>query len=241
MTQHKCATDFTLDRLALQTMKKRYNKSFRDYAQRWRTVAAQVQPPLVETEITILFLGTLQESYYNRLMYAVTGSFVNMIKAENVIDHAIKNGKIDLGKSSSKPKRDSLLKKKEGEIQALYQQNPPNLSREYASYQNRSNYQPYYSAPSNQVSTMAPYFSSPNNQVPTIQTRPSFPNSQPNSSGNNYPMINQANNSSRPARPARPPIEPIPVTYQIIAQAHSTPTIGSRPNYSHGISISPLV
>ena len=76
---------------------------------------------MVETKITILFLGTLQEPYYDRLMYAATGSFANMIKSRNVIDHAIKNGKIDLGKSSSKPKRDNLLKKKEGEIQALYQ------------------------------------------------------------------------------------------------------------------------
>ena len=78
-------------------MEKRYNESFQDYAQRWRTMAVQVQPPLVETEIAILFLGTLQEPYYDRLMYAATRSFANMIKVGNVIDHAIKNGKIDLG------------------------------------------------------------------------------------------------------------------------------------------------
>ena len=39
LTQHKHATDFTPDRLALQTMEKKYNESFEDYAQRWRTVA----------------------------------------------------------------------------------------------------------------------------------------------------------------------------------------------------------
>ena len=58
LTQHKHATDFTPDRLAFQTMEKRYNESFRDYAQRWRTVATQVQPPLVETEVTIVFRHT---------------------------------------------------------------------------------------------------------------------------------------------------------------------------------------
>ena len=97
--------------------------------------------------------------------------------------------------------------------QAVYQQNPPNQSRGYALYQNHSNYQPYYSASSNQASIMAPHFTFPNNQATTIQARPPFPNSQPSSSGNNYPTNNQDNNNSRPARPPRPPIEPIPMTY----------------------------
>ena len=195
LTQLKHATDFTPDRLAFQTMEKRYNESFRDYVQRWRTMAAQVQSVLVETKITILFLGILQEPYYDRLMYTATESFANIIKAGNVIDHAIKNGKIDLRKSSSKPKRGSFPKKKEGETQALYQQNPPNQSRRYVSYQNHSNYQPYYSASSNQASTMAPHFTSPNNQTPTIQARQPVPNSQPSSSRNNYLVNNQANNN----------------------------------------------
>ena len=82
-------------------------------------MATQVQPPLIKTELTTLFLGTLQEPYYDRLMYASTGSFANMIKAGNVIDHAIKNGKIDLGESSSRPRRGSFLKKKEGETHAV--------------------------------------------------------------------------------------------------------------------------
>ena len=53
----------------------------------------------------MLFLGTLQELYYDRLMPTTIGSFANMVKAGNLIDHAIKNGKIDTGKSSSKAKR----------------------------------------------------------------------------------------------------------------------------------------
>ena len=84
-------------------------------------MATQVQPPLIETEGTMLFLGTLQEPYYDRLMPIATGNFTNMIKAGNLIDHAIKNGKIDMGESSSKPKRGSFPRKKEGEAQALYQ------------------------------------------------------------------------------------------------------------------------
>ena len=63
-----------------------------------------------------------------------TRSFANMVKAGNLIDHAIKNGKIDIGESSSKPKRGNFPKKKEGEAQALYQQNQLNQSRGYTSY-----------------------------------------------------------------------------------------------------------
>ena len=87
-------------------------------------MATQVQPPLIETEVIILFLSILQEPYYDRLMPRATGSFANMVKTGNLIDHAIKNGRIDIGESSSKPKKGNFLKKKkEGETQALYQQN----------------------------------------------------------------------------------------------------------------------
>ena len=83
-------------------------------------MATQVQPPLIETEVTMLFLNTLQEPYYDRLMPTTTRSFTNMIKAGNLVDHAIKNGKIDVGESSFTPKRGSFAKKKEGETQILY-------------------------------------------------------------------------------------------------------------------------
>ena len=105
LTQHKHATDFTPDRLSLQTMEKKYNESFTDYAQRWRTMAIQVQPPLVEKEITMLFLNTLQESYYDRLLPSAIRKFADMIMAGNLVDQAIKNKKIDVGESNSKSKR----------------------------------------------------------------------------------------------------------------------------------------
>ena len=78
-------------------------------------MATQVQPPLIETEVTMLFLSTLQKSYHDRLMPTAMESFANMVKACNLIDHTIKNGRIDTEKSSSKPKRGNFMKKKEGE------------------------------------------------------------------------------------------------------------------------------
>ena len=79
-------------------------------------MATQVQPSLIETEVTMLFLSTLHEPYYDRLMPTATGSFANMIKVVNLIDHAIKNDRIDIGESSSKSKGNgSFSRKKEGE------------------------------------------------------------------------------------------------------------------------------
>ena len=78
-------------------------------------MATQVQPPLIKIEVTLLFLNTLQEPYYDRLMPTTTGSFANMIKEGNLVDHAIKNGRIDMGESSSRSKKGSFTKKKECE------------------------------------------------------------------------------------------------------------------------------
>ena len=140
-------------------------------------MATQVQSSLIETEVTMLFLSKLQEPYYDKLMLTAIGSFVNMVKAGNLIDHAIKNGRINTGECSSKPKKDNFSKKKEGETQALYQQNQPNQSRGYTSYQNHSNYQPYYSTLSNKMANVVPQYTPLNNQTQAVQTRLSVPNS----------------------------------------------------------------
>ena len=155
-----------------------------------------------------------------------------MVIVSNLIDHAIKNGKIDTSESSSKPKRGNFPRKIEGETQAVYQQNLPNQSKGYTSYQNHTNYQPYYLASSNQTSIMAPHYTSPN-QTQAVQTHQPTPHGQSSFSGNNYPVNNQANNNPRPVRPRRPPIEPIPMTYiellpkliqgQLLARVSLTP------------------
>ena len=45
-----------------------------------------------------------------------------MIMAGNLVDHALKNGKIDVRESSSKSKgKGNFLRKKEGETQAFFQ------------------------------------------------------------------------------------------------------------------------
>lgn len=45
--------------LSLQNIEKKSTESFKEYAQRWRDLAAQVPPPLTEKEITVMFVNTL--------------------------------------------------------------------------------------------------------------------------------------------------------------------------------------
>ena len=101
-------------------MENKHSESFRDYAQKWRNMPTQGQPPLVKKEITMLFLNTLQEPYYNRLLPSVMRNFADMIVVGNLVDHAIKNGKIKAIESSIKPKRGNFVKKEKGETQAFF-------------------------------------------------------------------------------------------------------------------------
>ncbi|WRX11766.1 Retrotransposon gag domain - like 10 [Theobroma cacao] len=59
VAQYKDVAELAPNRLSLQTMEKKQSESFKEYAQRWRDIAAQVQPPLTDKEITVLFINTL--------------------------------------------------------------------------------------------------------------------------------------------------------------------------------------
>ena len=60
LVQYKHMTDTALDRMSLQNMEKKTNKTFREYAHKWRDLAAQVQPPLTDKELNRMFLNTLK-------------------------------------------------------------------------------------------------------------------------------------------------------------------------------------
>ncbi|KAL4279625.1 hypothetical protein GQ457_03G008950 [Hibiscus cannabinus] len=77
--QYKHIIDMDPDRLTLQNMEKRSNESFRQYAQRWRDVAMQVQPPLLERELTPTFVGTLKAPFLQYLVGNATKSFEDLV------------------------------------------------------------------------------------------------------------------------------------------------------------------
>ena len=62
--KYKYNIDLTPNGFELQSMSKKEYEAFK--AQRWRVVAAQVEPPLSEKETTTLFIDTLCEPFYDK-------------------------------------------------------------------------------------------------------------------------------------------------------------------------------
>ncbi|KAK8619532.1 hypothetical protein V6N13_133488 [Hibiscus sabdariffa] len=110
--QYNHVTDITPDRVTLQNMEKKSNERFRQYAQRWRDVAAQVQPPLLEKETAMLFVGTLKKPFLSHMIGSATKDFSDIVMIGEMIENAIRSGKIetDEGYKRSNPR------KKEGEV-----------------------------------------------------------------------------------------------------------------------------
>lgn len=112
MKHYSYVTDMTPDRITLQSMEKKQNESFRQYAQRWREVAMQVQPPLIEKETTMLFINTLKAPFINHMLGSTTLSFSDMIISGELIEDAIRSEKIDARESAKR----STQKRNENEV-----------------------------------------------------------------------------------------------------------------------------
>ncbi|XP_017613525.1 uncharacterized protein LOC108458630 [Gossypium arboreum] len=82
-------------RITLQNVEKKPNESFRQYAQIWREIAMQVQPPFLEKETTMLFINTLKASFITHMIGKTTKSFVDIVMAGEMIENTIRGGKIE--------------------------------------------------------------------------------------------------------------------------------------------------
>ena len=65
-------TDTAPDQISLQNMEKKASESFREYAHKWRDLAAQVQPPMTDKKLNKMFLNTLKAPYYDRMIGTLT-------------------------------------------------------------------------------------------------------------------------------------------------------------------------
>ena len=83
------------DRTALQALEMKPNESFRNYALRWREMAMDIRPPLLEREFTTLFINSLKGVYYKSMVGNVTGSFASLLTSGERIENAIKEGKFE--------------------------------------------------------------------------------------------------------------------------------------------------
>jgi len=54
-------------------------ETFKEYAQRWRNIAAQVSPPLDEKELTRIFINTLSPFYYDMMVTSAPNDFAEIM------------------------------------------------------------------------------------------------------------------------------------------------------------------
>jgi len=65
------------------------------YAQRWRDKATYLQPPLIDTEMVMLFANTFQSPYYEHLIGSSAQHFHEVVRIAERIEQAMKRGKIE--------------------------------------------------------------------------------------------------------------------------------------------------
>ncbi|KAA0061241.1 uncharacterized protein E6C27_scaffold455G00760 [Cucumis melo var. makuwa] len=117
LKQYKYNIDMAPDRLDLQRMEKKNVETFKEYAQRWRELAAQVQPPRTDKELTAMFINTLRAPYYDRMVGSASTNFSDVITIGERIEFGVKNRRIS--DPASETRRVMTPKKKEGEVHEL--------------------------------------------------------------------------------------------------------------------------
>ena len=60
-------------------MFKREHESFKEYAQRWRDLVAQVAPPMMEREMITKIVDTLPVFYYEKMVGYMPSSFADLV------------------------------------------------------------------------------------------------------------------------------------------------------------------
>ena len=87
-------TEIALDLNVLIRTEKKNGESFREYAQRWQELAAQVQPPMMENEMIKWFIDNLKPPYYEKMISTQITHFASLIPIGKCIDEGIRSKKI---------------------------------------------------------------------------------------------------------------------------------------------------
>ncbi|XP_058784564.1 uncharacterized protein LOC131659375 [Vicia villosa] len=249
LKQYKYNMDLAPDRRQLQTMTMRDRETFKVYAQRWRELAAQVEPPLAEKELTGMFMDTLKPVFYEKMIGSISSSFADLVTIGERVEEGLKNGKIVNAAESSnnnQAKRfpGNFQRKKEGEINAVVTsgeetQNPqPYQVPTYP----QAPFMPYYQYPHVAAAQhQQPYFPMPSHQQPWNASHQNASQSAPQ---NAQQSQNRQQNQNRPQKdPPKEPrrIDPIPMTYTELwpALIHKSliaprPTKAPTPPFSKG-------
>ncbi|XP_058745794.1 uncharacterized protein LOC131618633 [Vicia villosa] len=122
--QYKYNIDTAPDRDQLRVMSQREKETFKEYAQRWRELAAQIIPPMEEKEMTKVFLKTLGTFYYEKMVASAPNDFTEMVNMGMRLEEGIREGRLikEVGLPlSSGVKRfgGNFTKKKEETVRAI--------------------------------------------------------------------------------------------------------------------------
>jgi len=101
LKQYKYNVDMAPDKLQLQNMSKKNSETFKEYAQRWRELAAQVESPLHDREMVTMFMSTLHSPFYEHMLGSVSSNFVDIVIIGERIELGLKPGKIAQGLSAT--------------------------------------------------------------------------------------------------------------------------------------------
>ena len=82
-------------------MSKREHESFKEYAQRWRDLAAQVAPPMMEREMITMIVDTLPVFYYDKMVGYMLSSFTDLVFAGERIEVDLRREKFDYATPAS--------------------------------------------------------------------------------------------------------------------------------------------
>jgi len=107
------------DRLQLRNMAKKEVETFKEYAQRWRELAALVEPPLQDKEMISMF-DTLQSPFYEHMLGSFFSNFSDIVIIGERVEFGLKSGKIAHGPFAVTNPKIVDLEGKEGEVQVTY-------------------------------------------------------------------------------------------------------------------------
>ncbi|XP_058746077.1 uncharacterized protein LOC131618948 [Vicia villosa] len=211
--QYKYNVDMAPDRDQLRAMAQKEKESFKEYAQRWREVAAQISPPMEEKEMTKMFLKTLSSFYYEKMVASAPTDFNEMVNMGMRLEEGVREGRLTMESGSStetKKYGNNFQKKWEDETIAFAIDGvEPQNSHSYQplAYQQTPfipyNQYPYVAAAQFKQPYQQPWASSPHN---SLQNAPQNAAQNQNRQRNqNIPQRNQQKEDRR--------IDPIPMTY----------------------------
>ena len=82
----------------LSNMKKKKDESFKEYAQRWRAMAAKVTTQLPEKDLFHTFINTVEEPFFSHLVGHTSANFSEVVVAGCRIENAMTIGKLQIDK-----------------------------------------------------------------------------------------------------------------------------------------------